>query len=321
MDDIKKAADKFEILDHAPIGQFVLRKDFIVIFWNRCMEAWTGISRDKIVGTNLMTHFLHLGDSRYIERIKNIFNSSPPIVFSSQLHKYFIPSPLPGGKFRVQSTFITSIPAQEKGELYALFAIQDETSLTSVLESNKLALKQLKEEIEERKKVEEQLVQAARYDNVTGLANRTLLREVLIRGLAKTRRNHNTFALMFLDLDHFKDINDTLGHDAGDMLLRSVADRLKDRVRGVDLVARMGGDEFAVFVDDCDPDAAAHVAQGILDVLAPFHKLGSNEVFVSCSVGVAMCPDAGEDPESICKSADTAMYLAKTTGRNNYKFY
>lgn len=321
MDDIKIAADKFEILDHSPIGQFVLRKDFIVLFWNRCLEAWSGISRDKIVGTNLMSHFQHLGDSRYIDRIKNIFNSSPPIVFSSQLHKYIIPSPLPGGKFRVQSTFITSIPAQEDGEFYAFFAIQDETSVTSALESNKLALKQLKEEIEERKKVEKQLVQVARYDSVTGLANRTLCRDVLIRGLAKTRRNHNTFALMFLDLDHFKDINDTMGHDAGDMLLKSVADRLKGRVREVDLVARMGGDEFAIFIDDCDADAAAHVAQSILDVLAPFHKLGSNEVFVSCSIGVAMCPDAGEDPESICKSADTAMYLAKTTGRNNYQFY
>ena len=318
---MKIAADKFGILDHSPIGQFVLRKDFIVIFWNKCMEVWSGISKDKIVGTNLMTHFPHMEESVYIDGIKSMFNSGPPIVFSSQLHKYVIPSPLSGGKFRVQSTFITSIPAQRNGEFYALFAIQDETAVTNAIESNELALKQLRDEIEERKKVEEQLVQVARYDSVTGLANRTLFREVLIRGLAKTRRNHNTFALMFLDLDHFKDINDTLGHDAGDMLLKSVADRLKGRVRGVDLVARLGGDEFAVFIDDCDPDDAAHVAQGILDVLAPFHKLGSNEVFVSCSVGVAMCPDAGEDPESICKSADTAMYLAKTTGRNNYQFY
>ena len=321
MDDLKIAADKFEILDHTPIGQFVLRKDFIVIFWNKCLEDWSGISRDKIVGTNLMTHFPHLEDIKYIDCIKSVFNSSSSIVFSSQEHKYIIPSPLPGGKFRIQSTFITSIPAQEDGEFYALFAIQDETDVANALESNRLSLRQLEEEIEERKKVEKQLVQVARYDSVTGLANRTLFREVLIRGLAKTRRNHNTFALMFLDLDHFKDINDTMGHDAGDMLLKSVGDRLKGRVRGVDLVARLGGDEFAVFIDDCDPDDAAHVAQGILDVLAPFHKLGSNEVFVSCSVGVAMCPDAGEDPESICKSADTAMYLAKTTGRNNYQFY
>ena len=280
MDDMKIAADKFGILDHSPIGQFVLRKDFIVIFWNKCMEVWSGISKDKIVGTNLMTHFPHMEESVYIDGIKSMFNSGPPIVFSSQLHKYVIPSPLSGGKFRVQSTFITSIPAQRNGEFYALFAIQDETAVTNAIESNELALKQLRDEIEERKKVEEQLVQVARYDSVTGLANRTLFREVLIRGLAKTRRNHNTFALMFLDLDHFKDINDTLGHDAGDMLLKSVADRLKGRVRGVDLVARLGGDEFAVFIDDCDADDAAHVAQGILDVLAPFHKLGSNEVFV-----------------------------------------
>ena len=82
MDDLKIAADKFEILDHTPIGQFVLRKDFIVIFWNKCLEDWSGISRDKIVGTNLMTHFPHLEDIKYIDRINSVFNASSSTVFS-----------------------------------------------------------------------------------------------------------------------------------------------------------------------------------------------------------------------------------------------
>ncbi|MFQ5686178.1 MAG: diguanylate cyclase domain-containing protein, partial [Candidatus Scalindua sp.] len=321
MDDMKKAAARFESLDYSPIGQFVLRKDFIVVFWNRCLESWTGISRDQIVGTDLITHFPHLGCDKYAENIRKIFDSNLPIIFSSQFNKHFIPSPLPGGKFRIQNTFITRIPAQEEGEYYAFFAIQDETNITVALESNKRALRQLKDEIEVRKQAEEQLVQLARYDNITGLANRTLLRESLLIALAKTRRNKKTFALMFLDLDHFKDINDTMGHDVGDLLLKSVADRLKSRVRENDLVSRTGGDEFAILIDDCNPDDAAHVSQGILEILAPFHKLGNNEVFVSSSIGIAMCPDAGEDPESICKSADTAMYLAKKMGRNNYQFF
>jgi diguanylate cyclase (GGDEF)-like protein len=321
MDDIKKTAAQFEILDYSPIGQFVLRKDFVVIFWNKCLEDWSGISKNQIVGTDLATHFPHLGSDKYVERIRKVFHSSQPTVFPSQLNEYFIPSPLPGGKFRIQNTFITRIPAQEEGEYYAFFVIEDETSVTEALESSKSSLSQLKEEIEVRKQAEEQLVQLARYDNVTGLANRTLLREGLLRALAKTRRNHKSFALIFLDLDHFKDINDTMGHDVGDLLLKSVADRLKGRVRENDLVARMGGDEFAILIDDCTPDGAAHVAQGILEILTPFHNLANNEVFVSSSVGIAMCPEAGEDPESICKSADTAMYLAKTTGRNNYQFY
>ncbi len=321
MDDIKKTGVQFEVLDYSPIGKFVLRKDFVVIFWNKCMENWSGISKDQIVGTDLTTHFPHLQSDKYTECIRKIFRSSQPIVFPSKFNEYFIPAPLPGGKFRIQNTFITRIPAPEEGEYYAFFAIQDETNITATLESNKSALNQLKEEIEVLKQTEEQLVQLARYDSVTGLANRTVLREGLLRALAKTRRNHKTFALIFLDLDHFKDINDTMGHDVGDLLLKSVADRLKGRVRENDLVVRMGGDEFAILVDDCTPDGAAHVAQGILETLTPFHKLANNEVFVSSSVGIAMCPDAGEDPESICKSADTAMYLAKTTGRNNYQFY
>ncbi len=321
MEDTIKSTAKFDILDHSPIGQFILSKDFVVIFWNKCLEEWSGISRDKIVGTDLITHFPHLEDNKYTEGIRKVFHTNQPVTFSANIYEYFIPSPLPGGKFRIQNTYITRIPAQEDGEYYAFFAIQDETSVTEALENNERAMSQLKEEIEVRKQAEEQLVQLARYDNVTGLANRTLLREGLLRALAKTRRNHKTFALMFLDLDHFKDINDTMGHDVGDLLLKSVADRLKGRVRENDLVARMGGDEFAVLIDDSNPDDAAHVSQGILDALAPIHKLGNNEVFVSSSIGIAMCPEAGEDPESICKSADTAMYLAKKMGRNNYQFF
>ena len=321
MNEMKRADAQFEILDYSPIGQFVLRKDYIVVFWNRCLEDWSGISRHQIVGTDLITHFPHLKSDKYAESIRKIFHSSQPFVFSSQLHVDFIPSPLPGCKFRILNTYVTRIPAQEEGEYYAFFSIQDETNVTAALASNKRAMSQLEDEIEVRKQAEEQLVQLARSDNVTGLANRTLLREGLLRALAKARRNHKTFALLFLDLDHFKDINDTMGHDVGDSLLKSVADRLKGRVRENDLVARMGGDEFAILIDDCNPDDAAHVAQGIHDILAPFHKLGNNEVFVSSSIGIAMCPDAGEDPESICKSADTAMYLAKKMGRNNYQFF
>ncbi len=321
MDYIKLKTDKYEILDHSPIGQFVLRKDYIVVFWNRCLETWSGISRDKIVGTKLTIHFPHIGEKKYTARINSIFNSGPPIILSSQLHKYFIPSPLPGGKFRVHSTYITGIPALEDGELYAFVAMHDETSVTSALESNKHALKQLEEEIEVRKNAEEQLVQIARYDLVTGLANRALFRETLLNAIARVKRSNNEFALMFLDLDHFKDVNDTMGHDTGDKLLISVAERLKERVRENDLVARLGGDEFAIFIDDCGPENAAHIAKSVLDILAPSHKLGNNDVYVSSSIGIVICPDGGVDPESICKSADTAMYHAKKMGRNNYQFF
>jgi len=121
MDDIKKTAAQFQILDYSPIGQFVLRKDFVVIFWNKCMENWSGISKDQIVGTDLITHFPHIKSGKYTERIKEIFSSSQPLIFPSKFNEYFIPSPLPGGKFRIQNTFITRIPAPEEGEYYAFF--------------------------------------------------------------------------------------------------------------------------------------------------------------------------------------------------------
>ena len=180
----------------------------------------------------------------------------------------------------------------------------------------------LRHDIEERKQVERNIRHMAHHDSLTDLPNRALFRDRLTHAMAQADRYQQKLAVMFLDLDRFKAINDTLGHSLGDQLLRIAAERLRTCVRDCDTVARLGGDEFTVIVEDVvDPQTAGVVAQKIVDTFAqPFNLLG-HEVFVTTSIGITVYPDDGEQLDSLLRNADTAMYRAKGCGRNNFQFY
>ncbi|MGD8572924.1 MAG: EAL domain-containing protein, partial [Gammaproteobacteria bacterium] len=174
----------------------------------------------------------------------------------------------------------------------------------------------------ERKRSEERLAYLAQYDPLTDLPNRSLFRERLAQALQLASRRQELAAVIFLDLDHFKDINDTLGHDAGDELLVSVAERLKKCVRAEDTVARLGGDEFTIILGRIKhKEEAATVAQKIIDVMSQPIPLENNDVIVTTSLGIATYPTCGTNPEALIKNADTALYSAKAQGRSNYQFY
>ncbi len=165
-------------------------------------------------------------------------------------------------------------------------------------------------------------MELAHYDPLTNLANRTLFRIFLTKAISEAKRYGRKCALLFLDLDHFKDINDTMGHDAGDLLLCQVALRLQDCCRESDLIARLGGDEFALILGDIqDPRDGTDIAQKILKKLSFPHNLKGTKHFVSSSIGIAICPDDGKDVEGLAKAADLAMYQAKRRGRNTYRFF
>ncbi|PKB23611.1 putative bifunctional diguanylate cyclase/phosphodiesterase [Janthinobacterium sp. 64] len=169
---------------------------------------------------------------------------------------------------------------------------------------------------------EQELEFQARHDILTGLANRALLRERLEQAMAVTRRSGLPLWVVFIDLDRFKFVNDTLGHDAGDLVLKSVAERLRDATREVDTVARLGGDEFVLLLPqhgNGEPGAA--ILQRILDAVAQPLQLGEYEFFLSCCMGVAVYPDDGDDADTLIKHADIAMYRAKEQGRGHWQFY
>ena len=174
----------------------------------------------------------------------------------------------------------------------------------------------------ERKRNERRLVQLAQYDSLTGLANRLLFRERLSRALIRAPRQNCLVALMFIDLDRFKNINDTLGHDAGDNLLKYVANRLKNCMRKGDTVARLGGDEFTVILEDLDNvDDVAPIARKMLVAMQKPFNINGHEIFVTPSIGITLYPLDGTTEDIMLKNADTAMYQAKEHGRNCFKFY
>jgi PAS domain S-box-containing protein len=144
-------------LDFVPTGHFVLDQEFRIVFWNRCIESWTGIDRDTVLNTSLFHHFAHLDIPKYKERITGVFKGGPPVVFSSQLHEYLLPSRLPNGNPRIQHTTVTSVPDLSCGALLALFSIQDVTNLTDALETNRKTLQMVEAEVVERTRAERML--------------------------------------------------------------------------------------------------------------------------------------------------------------------
>jgi diguanylate cyclase (GGDEF)-like protein len=178
------------------------------------------------------------------------------------------------------------------------------------------------DDITERRRIEARIEHMAHHDGLTDLANRTLFRERLDLALTGTRRNDQPIAVLMLDLDRFKEVNDTLGHSSGDTLLKCVAARLRDCVRENDTVARLGGDEFAIVQSVLEPATeAAALAKRILDVISAPFDLGGNQVTVGTSIGIAIAPNDGTDPDQILHHADLALYRTKQEGRGIYRFF
>ncbi len=177
-------------------------------------------------------------------------------------------------------------------------------------------------DITDKKASEELIWHQANYDALTGLPNRRLFQEHLETEMKKSERSNQPLALMFLDLDHFKDVNDTLGHDIGDVLLKEAARRLRSCVRASDTVARLGGDEFTIILSELDSlSSIAVVAQNILQRMSEPFQLGIDSAYVGASIGITLFPQDATDVEALLKNADQAMYSAKNQGRNRYRYF
>lgn len=175
-------------------------------------------------------------------------------------------------------------------------------------------------DITARRNAEQQIRRMAHFDPLTGLPNRILLFDRLEQALAVSQRNRSRTGVMFMDLDHFKEVNDRLGHHVGDQLLQQVAGRVQDSIREADTVSRVGGDEFVIVLPEVrQPEDAATIARKMLSVIAGEYIVAGQKIVVTSSLGISIYPDHGRDPGLLIRLADKAMYDAKQSGRNSYR--
>ncbi|MBM7704414.1 diguanylate cyclase domain-containing protein [Metabacillus iocasae] len=176
-------------------------------------------------------------------------------------------------------------------------------------------------DITEQKRAEVELKQLAYYDDVTDLPNRKALHRHLKKALARSKRNDHSFVIMFIDLDGFKNVNDTMGHEAGDQLLKEVSVRINECIREEDLVSRIGGDEFVVVFEETAREEVEKIAKRLLKHVALPYMIHEKEANISLSIGISVYPNDGETKEVLLEHADQAMYCAKQNGKNGYVMY
>jgi diguanylate cyclase (GGDEF)-like protein/PAS domain S-box-containing protein len=277
------------VLEHAAEAVMTLDDEGYIESFNAAAERIFGYTEDEVVGTPLSRFFPAAETGRCTDPYGRPLSGTGMSLTALRRNGESLP-------------VLLSISAFQYG---------DDTLYTVVAQ-----------DISERIVFEERLARLAYYDPLTGLPNRRLFHDRLSEALKRADRNERLVGLLFIDLDRFKNINDTLGHLVGDLLLQAATQRLQEIVRKEDTVARMGGDEFTVVLDGMNHvDAASEVAQKILQrFAAPFH-LGEHEVFVSPSIGITIYPFDDSDIDNMIKNADAAMYEAKAAGRNTFAFY
>jgi diguanylate cyclase (GGDEF)-like protein/PAS domain S-box-containing protein len=201
-------------------------------------------------------------------------------------------------------------------------SVETSVSLITDRQGKPVGFRGVLRDITERKNMEKSLQYLAHHDALTGLPNRILFNDRLQRAIAHAQRNFSLLGVLFLDLDNFKEVNDNLGHDIGDLLLKNVANRLEETIREIDTVARFGGDEFVFILPDIKSiEYANKVIQRIHAAFSRPFLIGEHSITITPSMGAAFYPIDSDDMETLLKKADTAQYRVKEEGKNNFKFY
>jgi len=282
-----------EIIENAGEGIVVYDRELRYVVFNHFMEELTGLLASDVIGHPAPDVFPHLREQRVEELLARALKgeqvSSPDVFFY-----------VPNSDRRGWVSGVYRPHYDAKGNIAGVIG--------------------LIRDITERKTAEQQIEYQAYHDALTGLANRRLFQEHLTLALALAQRRQRLVAVLFLDLDHFKIVNDSLGHSIGDALLKIVAARLKAAVREGDTVARVGGDEFTIVLQELGARSdAGVVAQKVLHTIAEPVEINGHRLYVTTSIGITLFPDDGDDAETLLKNADNAMYRAKAEGRNTYQ--
>ena len=282
-----------EILSHTNEGIAVFDRELRYVLWNKAMEEQSGMKAADVLGRPALDLFPHLRE---------------------QGIDAYIRMALEGREVTTPEVRYSDTRTGRSGWASALYRPRRDAA------GNNIGVIGFIRDVTVRRQAEEQIQYQAFHDVLTGLGNRSLFQDHLTLAVAIGQRRKRVVAVLFLDLDHFKLINDTFGHTFGDELLKGIAARLKSCVRRVDTVARIGGDEFAIVLQDMErQEDAADLAHKIVELVAQPIDIQGQRLYVTASVGVSIFPHDGEDAETLLKNADNAMYRAKSEGRNNYQ--
>jgi diguanylate cyclase (GGDEF)-like protein/PAS domain S-box-containing protein len=285
------------IIENVPVAVVVkdaVTRKFVLV--NRAFEAMLKVTRNDVLGKTVFDIYR----TKDAERIDATDSEALAGVIGAYPSDYEIEMPV--GHSRILATSRIVARDSQGTPKHLIVVIEDVT---------------------ERKRSEQRIAFMAHHDVLTGLANRLAIMEKIEEAVARHRRRGDPFAVLLLDLDRFKHVNDTLGHAVGDALLRETAVRLKASLRETDVLARLGGDEFAI-VQDRDKNqrqAASALADRITEVIARPFNIEGNEVNIATSIGIALAPEHAANSDSLMKMADLALYRAKSAGRNGYRFF
>jgi diguanylate cyclase (GGDEF)-like protein/PAS domain S-box-containing protein len=320
------------IFDNAAVG-ILFARDRMVQRCNRRLAEIFGYEPEELMGRSTRVFYLNEEDyQRHGAVALPVLMAGGTFIGENRVrhkdgHAFWVRATgrqIAGQTDSIDLTWIFEDVTERHQAEEALLRAHDELEQRVVERTAELASAntQLQEEVFERMQAEQRIWHLAHHDSLTGLPNRTLLHDRLEQALAQAQRSRHRVAVMFLDLDRFKNINDSLGHAIGDELLKHVAERLKSVVRAVDTVSRLGGDEFVIVLHEVSsPDDVVQVAEKIVGALASAVSIEGHQLRATPSIGISIFPDDGDEVFGLMKSADTAMYHAKAAGRNNFQFF
>ena len=294
----------YDILNDVNEGIVIFNEERKISLWNNYMEEITGISKEKVINSNLYTVLPNLNVNYFIKAADNVLKNGCKMFFSAAMHKEMI-----NNKEYLNLKISRFENGNTKFLLLEFIDVTNQFVQISTLKNHVLELYEINRELKQKEKMIKKL---AYYDNLTGAANRTLFYEIAEKFLHNSKRNNNLLGLMFIDVDKFKSINDTYGHEAGDRVLAQVANILKEATRRNDIVARHGGDEFLILLPDIKNYKNYEVVLSrIVNNKNKIICYDGNEINISFSIGVSFYPYDGNSIDQLITAADKGMYIAK----------
>lgn len=310
-----------KVLDQIKTGIIVVNDNFEIVIWNEWLEALTKKASAKIIGQKINIICPVFNNKIYRDILHNALFWGQSRFCSGALHKAFILSDCDDCNDSIRQNMLIE-PCYDGEQKFALIQISDVTSHLNRVHLLKNVIKDLESANETIKISQKNAEHQALHDFLTGLPNRLLLSDRLNYAISFAQRNNQKIAVLFLDLDDFKQVNDSFGHACGDRLLQAVAERLQSCVRKTDTVSRLGGDEFTIILPQIKSNEDARIiAQKISEAIQQPYEIFDQTVTIGISIGISIYPSDSHDAEALIEKADRAMYTCKRSGKFNYQFY